>query len=1365
MCFTNECLAKRRAHEQGYKFSHSVKDLQLQLFQSRTPTVAPSMFGSRMWSKMTVPGCFLLFLILQIFTGSTSGGTLVTSCDLCHDDATCLESKERGDTFSSQALSCVCKDGFVGDGSVCYDLKVCSDSSCCKDGYHWSPDRGCVDTDECSLKDSPCKSPQVCFNTPGFFECQEPSPSTRLGPSSRSVQFNCGSVTCPRGVDCIRFNGSLRCADPCQFHTVLNDEWRSTNNTSTQNPRCDQHINWQGWYRLVLGQTSAQIPERCVAERRCGTHAPLWITEPHPTQPGQIVRRTVCNAWSGSCCQFPSHNVHVKLCYGNYYVYKLVKPSGCSLAYCAEVNGTAPVVPTPTTGPGTTPDYTLMSNITSTTTAGNSSAAQGEVRLVNGSSSCSGRVEIFHRGQWGTVCDDSWGLQDAQVVCRQLGCGRVLSAPPVAAFGQGSGPIWMDDVSCTGSESELSECRHRGFGSHDCRHSEDAGVVCEAVAPVRLVNSDSRCSGRVEIYFAGRWGTVCDDSWDLRDASVVCRQLDCGSARSALSSAAYGQGTGPIWMDDVSCSGNERRLTDCRHPGFGIHNCGHNEDASVLCEGQQDFNSTIVPTTPYPNITATAPSEANITSTTTAGNSSAAQGDVRLLNGNSSCSGRVEIFHRGQWGTVCDDSWGLQDAQVVCRQLGCGRVLSAPPVAAFGQGRGPIWMDDVSCTGNESELSECRHRGFGSHNCGHSEDAGVVCEAVAPVRLVNSDSRCSGRVEIYHQGRWGTVCDDGWDLRDASVVCRQLDCGPAHSALSSAAYGQGTGPIWMDDVSCSGNEPHLTTCRHPGFGVHNCGHNEDASVLCEGQQDFNSTIVPTTPYPNITATAPSEANITSTTTAGNSSAAQGDVRLLNGNSSCSGRVEIFHRGQWGTVCDDSWGLQDAQVVCRQLGCGRVLSAPPVAAFGQGSGPIWMDDVSCTGNETELSECRHNGFGSHNCGHSEDAGVVCEAVAPVRLVNSDSRCSGRVEIYHQGRWGTVCDDGWDLRDASVVCRQLDCGSARSALSNAAYGQGTGPIWMDDVNCSGNEPHLTTCRHPGFGIHNCGHVEDASVICEVPRMHNYQLICGPDKLHVGLDLHDPTSSGLNPFSGNLASRNCSWVRFQNNVVWYEVAARDRACGNTLVTNSTHAIYSNSLFIYPAINGSFNLPVSIPFSCAYPLETDASLNVAIRPVLPSGGISGSGPKARAFMSLFRSSAYTESYPAGRVTLPVGSPLYVGVSVPRTDPSFVVVLDNCYTTNSPFPQDPMQYSLIRNMCPTDSQQVSITESGRSSRARFSALLFVQENGYSDIYLHCKLSLCNQRNSFCVPHCARRTSRSVSSSDAIEHLTIGPIVWDKSPE
>ncbi|NWT69639.1 DMBT1 protein, partial [Prunella himalayana] len=160
--------------------------------------------------------------------------------------------------------------------------------------------------------------------------------------------------------------------------------------------------------------------------------------------------------------------------------------------------------------------------------------------------------------------------------------------------------------------------------------------------------------------------------------------------------------------------------------------------------------------------------------------------------------------------------------------------------------------------------------------------------------------RCEGRVEISHSGGQGTVCDDGWELRDAQVVCRQLGCGSAVSATSGASFGQGNGSIYLDDVNCTGSELSLLKCGHNGWGVHKCGHSEDAGVVCSGTTYFTSCIlglfqkvVLVTPY----------------------------VHLVNGRHRCEGRVEIFYRGQSGTVCDDFWDLADAQVVCRQLGCG------------------------------------------------------------------------------------------------------------------------------------------------------------------------------------------------------------------------------------------------------------------------------------------------------------------------------------------------------------------------------------------------------------------------------------------------------------
>uniref|UniRef100_A0AAZ1XQ50 Uncharacterized protein n=1 Tax=Oreochromis aureus TaxID=47969 RepID=A0AAZ1XQ50_OREAU len=455
--------------------------------------------------------------------------------------------------------------------------------------------------------------------------------------------------------------------------------------------------------------------------------------------------------------------------------------------------------------------------------------------------------------------------------------------------------------------------------------------------------------GRVEIFHNNIWGTVSDWYWNLNDAEVVCRQLNCGSIRLA---------------------------------GSGSTRC-----------------------------------------------------------------------------SVCDDGWDLSDAEVVCRQINCGSALEIPPSAHFGAGTGQIWLDHVTCSGNESSLTECQHSGFGSNTCEHDHDAAVICSDL--IRLAGSgSSRCSGRVEIlvevYHNNIWGTVCDDGWDLNDAEVVCRQLNCGSALEVPPSADFGAGTGQIWLDNVTCSGNESSLTECQHSRFGSNTCEHGHDAAVICS------------------------------------------DVSILltgSGSTQCSGRVEVYHSNIWGTVCDDGWDLNDAEVVCRQINCGSALEVPPSAHFGAETGQIWLDNVTCSGNESSLTECQHNGFGSNRCEMCDNIFHVLSLLDLIRLAGSgSSRCSGRVEIFHNNIWGTVSDWYWNLNDAEVVCRQLNCGSALEATQSSKFGAGTGQVWLTDVTCSGNESSLTECQHTGWGnyyyynyynyyyyYYYYGHSYDVGVIC--------------------------------------------------------------------------------------------------------------------------------------------------------------------------------------------------------------------------------------------------------------------------------------------
>ncbi|XP_016390826.1 deleted in malignant brain tumors 1 protein-like isoform X2 [Sinocyclocheilus rhinocerous] len=628
----------------------------------------------------------------------------------------------------------------------------------------------------------------------------------------------------------------------------------------------------------------------------------------------------------------------------------------------------------------------LLDSVENALVSKTSAISDVSVRLLDGTDACSGRVEIYKDSDWGTICDEGLDDVEGNLVCYEAGCGPLISIQPSAFFKEGSGSVLTDDLNCSGNESSVLDCN---WGNHTdvCDHTKDAGVICDST--LRLQGGSGTCSGRVEIFHDRQWGTVCGTTWDLLDSVVVCKERGCGSPVASYYNAYFGKGAGPVWMDGVSCTGRESLLKDCVFSGWGVTTCTHANDAGVTCS------------------------------------------EFMLVDGPNTCSGRVEVLyeHFG-WGTVSDDDWNVLGGDVICKQMGCGSALSVNGGSAFGKGSGTAWMYNTACTGTEISLKRCLS-GY-QKKSSHNNDAGVVCREV---KLVNGQTFCSGTVQVRYTGDWGTICHYNWDLPDGIVLCRELGCGPLIGTYASAAFGNGTGNILMDNVLCTGSESSLKECSHSTSVNSLCTHSQDAGVIC------------------------------------------GEVRLVDGDSICSGRVEVLRNNQWGTVCGDSWDMTDAVVVCKELGCGSPVEVNK-GAYGSGIGPIWMDDVKCTGTESTLKNCRSNGWGVHNCEHTNDAGVVCREV---RLVNTNNKCQGTVQVYHDGRWGTVCHNSWDIADGLVLCRELGCGGNAQPLASAYFGPGDGLIWMDSLRCKGDESNLRKCQFGGWGNHQCIHAYDAGIIC--------------------------------------------------------------------------------------------------------------------------------------------------------------------------------------------------------------------------------------------------------------------------------------------
>uniref|UniRef100_A0A3B3Q8U1 Lysyl oxidase homolog n=1 Tax=Paramormyrops kingsleyae TaxID=1676925 RepID=A0A3B3Q8U1_9TELE len=436
--------------------------------------------------------------------------------------------------------------------------------------------------------------------------------------------------------------------------------------------------------------------------------------------------------------------------------------------------------------------------------------------------------------------------------------------------------------------------------------------------------------------------------------------------------------------------------------------------------------------------------------------------------------GRVEIFYKGEWGTICDDDFTIANAHVLCRQLGFVTATGWTHSAKYGKGTGKIWLDNVQCGGSEKSIGLCRSRGWGNSDCTHDEDAGVICkderlpgfvdsniienhfEEVRLRPLAEGGARrmpiTEGVVEVKLQDSWTQICGQGWSPKNSRVVCGMMGFPSERKVRSTYKHTNG---FRIHSVACTGNEVHLSVCPLEIA-------KRNSSAPCTGGMPAVVSCMPGPLFSQVNGQKKKTKTVTK-------------VRLKGGAKIGEGRVEVLKNREWGTVCDDRWNLQAASVVCRDLGFGSAREALTGARLGQGIGPIHMNEVMCTGTEKSIWNCPFKNITSENCKHAEDASVRCNVPymayeETMRLTGGRTRLEGRVEVLATDRngtegWGLVCGEGWSTREAMVVCRQLGLGYAKSGLPETWYWESSNmtDMVLSGVKCTGEEMSLSHCQH--------------------------------------------------------------------------------------------------------------------------------------------------------------------------------------------------------------------------------------------------------------------------------------------------------------
>ncbi|XP_068710420.1 scavenger receptor cysteine-rich type 1 protein M160-like isoform X2 [Montipora foliosa] len=499
-------------------------------------------------------------------------------------------------------------------------------------------------------------------------------------------------------------------------------------------------------------------------------------------------------------------------------------------------------------------------------------------------------------------------------------------------------------------------------------------------------------------------------------------------------------------MSEVQCVGTEKTLQQCQYHDMVNSYLRGRYGVGVVCKTPYSYSGDIdIP--------------------------------IRLQGSTLPNAGRVEVFYGGVWGSISSDNWDMNDATVVCRQLG---YQDGAEVAlknrVYGPFFGPVWLTYLHCTGNEKNVMECAHDVIGnkSEEMPTTRFASVICKGgkmlgELKLRLKGSHSPNMGRVEVHFDGKWGSIYPWGWSSSSNKtaamiVVCRQL----GYPAASLSGYrifcSKNTVLPWFTNLRCKGSETSLNQC---GLEFHSSTAVDCMSVLCTNETtdtDFQ-------------------------------------VRFTGSNLPFAGTIEMSYYGVWGGIAGYRMGIRVGHVICHQLGYSRAQQVFETSVFGKGMGPLLMSRMTCNGTESELSQCtsetmdrrwyyyyRGTYAGAVFCA---DANVGISKDFSVRLTGSPISNAGRVEVFYAGIWVTINGYGWSLIDAHVVCRQLGYPGAISSGQSDQFGFGKSAVGFQYVRCLGNESSFQECPKSVAGYLRKSYL--ATALCKLPYQQGTSQNC--------------------------------------------------------------------------------------------------------------------------------------------------------------------------------------------------------------------------------------------------------------------------------